>query len=367
MQCNKQVHRIKQASKKHPIFLKETESHISEIIYKMKCQQKLCQRTKNLKPSGNCNVCENAIVASTKTMENNPKKLVEPVEMDLKLMISTHEKLLKGETLERDVVNVLLLGGIINILNQHDRICEIEKKVKAVEVENVTNKCRIESLESWVMKQDDIIKVLDERLKRLDENGVIIKENSDIDEIKKNIIGIELEMSSIKNKDQRRMTSPDLAGVSGENVSKKSKKCKICAKTFWKTSDFENHMVDEHDVQKSFECESCGKTFLLEWRLRKHSLIHTEKSYLSKYFQNNQLCPFEQVGCMFTHSREANNEQDLETVETDDDEEDFMPNENQCHLCKHQLTTKDDLWEHVEANRTEYFEGMLEFNNSFWL
>ena len=108
---------------------------------------------------------------------------------------------MKGETIEKDVVNVLLLGGIINILNQHDRICEIEKKVKAVEVENVTNKCRIESLESWVLKQDDIIKVLDERFKRLDENGVIIKENSDIDEIKKNIIGIKLEMSTIKNKD----------------------------------------------------------------------------------------------------------------------------------------------------------------------
>ena len=83
------------------------------------------------------------------------------------------------------------LGGIINIFNQHDS-CEIEKTVKAVEVVNVTNKCRIESLESCVLKQDEIIKVLDERFKRLDENGVIIKENSDIDEIKKNIIGIEL-------------------------------------------------------------------------------------------------------------------------------------------------------------------------------
>ena len=64
---------------------------------------------------------------------------------------------------------------------------------------------------------------------------------------------------------------------------------------------------------------------------------------------------------MFTHSCEVNNEQNVETVETDDDEEDFMPNENQCHLCKHQLTTKDDLWEHVEANHAEYFESMLEF------
>ena len=48
------------------------------------------------------------------------------------------------------------------------------------------------------------------------------------------------------------------------------KKCKICDEKFSKNSDFEMHMVDQHEAKKNFECESCGKTFLLQWRLKKH-------------------------------------------------------------------------------------------------
>ena len=44
--------------------------------------------------------------------------------------------------------------------------------------------------------------------------------------------------------------------------------------------------------------------------------------------------------------------------ENDETEEDYYKlNENQCNLCKEQLTTKD---EHVERNHEEYFQGMLE-------
>ena len=53
---------------------------------------------------------------------------------DLKLMISTHEKLVKGEAVEKDVDSILLVW---------ESILEIEDKVKSLEVENVTNKNRI--------------------------------------------------------------------------------------------------------------------------------------------------------------------------------------------------------------------------------
>ena len=109
----------------------------------MKCKQKLCQRIKNLQQSGNCNVCEEAIAATIKSGESSQKKVVATVQTDLKMMISTHEKLLNGETIDRDVVNTLLLGGVINILGQHDKIDEMEKRMKSIEVENETNKCRI--------------------------------------------------------------------------------------------------------------------------------------------------------------------------------------------------------------------------------
>ena len=58
---------------------------------------------------------------------------------DLKLMISTHEKLARGESVDKDAVSVLLLGGIINILRKHHTILDIEDRVNAIDVENVTN------------------------------------------------------------------------------------------------------------------------------------------------------------------------------------------------------------------------------------
>ena len=156
--------------------------------------------------------------------------------------------------------------------------------------------------------------------------------------------------------------------MSSENDSHivKNKKCKLCEGTFSKNSEFETHMVEEHNVEKSFECEFCGKTFLLEWRLKKHKLIHTEKPKRCKYFQNNQFCPFEKVGCMFDHSCKATEPENIEDIEEDGDDEDdeddhdYMPRENQCHLCKKQLTTRDELWEHVEQVHVEYFQGVLE-------
>ena len=110
----------------------------------MKCKQRLCQRNNNLKNSSNCNVCEEAITASF--TEIHPEKVVETVQTYPKLMISTHVKLV-----EKDVVNVLLLRVVINILSQHDNIPEMGSKMKSIEVENITNKSRIESLENWIM------------------------------------------------------------------------------------------------------------------------------------------------------------------------------------------------------------------------
>ena len=50
------------------------------------------------------------------------------IEPDLKLMIATHDKLVKGEKVEQNDVSVLLLGGIINIIRQHDTIAPLEEK-----------------------------------------------------------------------------------------------------------------------------------------------------------------------------------------------------------------------------------------------
>ena len=331
----------------------------------MKCQQRSCQRNKNLKPSGNCNVCEEAIEACKKAHEKQARKTATTVEADLNLMISTHEKLMKGEAINKDVISTLLLGGVINILSQHDAINDMENRVKSLEVENTTNRSRIEALENWILKHDEKINNLNAALQRLDKNGVIIEENLELVDLKKKVISIEVNISGLKISRQERLTNPDSIRLTTDTESQKSfmQKCKVCDKRFNKNSDFENHMVDEHGQEKKYECESCGKKFLLQWRLKQHKFIHTLKVNTCQYFLNGDRCPFDLIGCKFSHGTDTTDEETIEDVGDDDstdDDDDYNINENQCHLCKQQFNNRDNLWEHVEASHTEYFQGMLE-------
>ena len=54
--------------------------------------------------------------------------------------------------------------------------------------------------------------------------------------------------------------------------------------------------------QKKFECYQCGKSFVLEWRLKKHMSIHYSFEIKGcHYFNNDKECPYENIGCMFSH------------------------------------------------------------------
>ena len=123
-------------------------------------------------------------------------------------------------------------------------------------------------------------------------------------------------------------------------------------------------MTDTHGIEKPFECDICNKTFLLKWRLKKHSLIHTERTKKCHFFLSKTPCPFSAIGCKFAHENEAN-EEHIENVEDDEEVEDvedeYILDQNECHLCHLKLSSRDDLWEHVENQHVEYFQGMLEF------
>ena len=71
----------------------------------MMCKQKLCSRNKKIEVSGNCSVCENALVESAKAFEDKKKKVSTKVEFDLDLMV-------------------------INILHEHDVIEELDDRIK---------------------------------------------------------------------------------------------------------------------------------------------------------------------------------------------------------------------------------------------
>ena len=49
--------------------------------------------------------------------------------------------------------------------------------------------------------------------------------------------------------------------------------------------------------------------------------------------------------------------EDIVEVVSDEDQEEPVV-ENQCHLCRIQLTTKDQFYYHIEVNHVEYFRGM---------
>ena len=63
--------------------------------------------------------------------------------MDMNIMVEIHNELSKGIPVDSKEVSRLMLGGVINIINQHDKIKELETKVEEAKIENHTNNIRI--------------------------------------------------------------------------------------------------------------------------------------------------------------------------------------------------------------------------------
>ena len=122
-------------------------------------------------------------------------------------------------------------------------------------------------------------KVLD--LQKTDKNSSIIEK----------VATMETDFSLIKRLNRK----PEKSEVNGKN-------CAICSKTFLKNADLEKHMTEEHDTPKNFECTVCGKKFLLEWRLKKHAQMHTVIPRTCRYFSTKMPCPFDEIGCKFSHT-----------------------------------------------------------------
>ena len=75
-------------------------------------------------------------------------------------MVNTHSQIARGIKVDQEVVSNLLLGGVINILHQHDTIDEMDERIKSVEQIITTDKLRIELLENWTKKQAEELKNL---------------------------------------------------------------------------------------------------------------------------------------------------------------------------------------------------------------
>ena len=214
----------------------------------MKCSQKSCNRKSINVSSGFCNVCEEVVKDTTNKVKNIAKEgmMGKKVEIDFKKMLEVHEKLSKGEMIDSTTVNGILLGGIMNILVQHDAIEELDKRVKSVEAENRTLNARVESLESWNAKQSEEIKTVAEHIQTFDTNGVIVKETAEIKVLKKKFVELETEINRLKLHKSRR-TQNETSSEPDKVPSKGfEQKYNICDQTFKANSDFEKHMVESH-------------------------------------------------------------------------------------------------------------------------
>ena len=99
----------------------------------MKCKQRLCSRTKNIKQSGFCITCDDLIEECKKKHETIGKQKTFPrIDLDMKLLIDTHEKLASGRPVEPNIVNILLLCGIQNVLCQSEEFEEALERVKVL-------------------------------------------------------------------------------------------------------------------------------------------------------------------------------------------------------------------------------------------
>ena len=138
----------------------------------------------------------------------------------------------------------------------HDTIEEVEAKLNDLIAEEKGSKLRIESLETWTNKQDEIIQCMNRKLDKA--------QNTDLEMLKEKIANLEKMEDGIANI---------------------KKKCTVCNQLFSLNCDLENHMDVEHKAEKEFQCNVCGKEFFLEWRHKMHLKIHTEKNIKScKYF-----------------------------------------------------------------------------------
>ena len=88
-----------------------------------------------------------------------------------------------------------------------------------------------------------------------------------------------------------------------KHVEKQAKRlqCTYCDDVFSENWKIELHLRS-HEESEQFQCNVCNKTFQAEWRMKKHIRNHYRKNIKKcKFFQEGQSCPFQEVGCKFSH------------------------------------------------------------------
>ena len=154
--------------------------------------------------------------------------------------------------------------------------------------------------------------------------------------------------------------------IHGVNITQ----CSLCEKEFAKNSDLEIHIAFEHKESETFKCKDYDKTFVLEWRLRKHSIMHMENQRSIRfchYFNNDKVCPFTEIGCMFQHSVAPQCKHHLKCFTKlcqfkHSDEE-----TQSCHPCDYANDPKDNSKTHPDGLQTAKITVMTDDEFDFYV
>ena len=178
-----------------------------------------------------------------------------------------------------------------------------------------------------------------------------MKENDELDSLKRKLIGVEIELLKLKPLNESIHQKEVKNNKSDPTQNFKSKHCKLCNLTFVQNCDLDRHIKEMHEADDEFKCDQCDKTFYLEWRYTNHKKIHYGTVKPCHFFNNGKHCLYEDIGCMFLHEESDQckfkncvnklnkpfkhnrviDEPDIIDVE-DTETENFTAKENQCHL-----------------------------------
>ena len=111
---------------------------------------KSCQRFKSILTNGFCDTWDEA-----KKVENpQKKKTSKAIEINVNEIENIYNKIKKGEKVDQNAVNSVIIGGILGFFSQNEATLELTAKVTELESDLKTAKLRIELLENW-MNEDD--------------------------------------------------------------------------------------------------------------------------------------------------------------------------------------------------------------------